>query len=57
MTKKKQGITLDYPSTPTTKAKDDALGREFQINGNNRTQAAIKAGYRKKTAGRKANQL
>lgn len=57
MTNKKQGITLDYPSTPTTKAKYDAFVREFHINGNNGTQAAIHAGYSKKTAGRKANQL
>lgn len=57
MTKTTKGESLDYPSTATTKAKYDAFVRAFHINGNNATQAAIDAGYSKKTAGVKANQL
>ncbi len=53
----KIGNTLHYPSTPATKAKYDAFCRAYHVNGNNATQAAIDAGYSKKTAGSKGSDL
>jgi len=55
--KGKIGNTLHYPSTPATKAKYDAFCRAYHVNGNNATQAAIDAGYSKKTAGSKGSDL
>ena len=53
----KIGNTLHYPSTPATKTKYDAFCRAYHVNGNNATQAAIDAGYSKKTAGSKGSDL
>ena len=55
--KGKIGNTLHYPKNATTKNKYDAFCREYHINGSNATQAAIHAGYSKKTAGAKATFL
>ena len=53
----KIGNSLHYPKNATTKKKYDSFCREYHINGNNATQAAIHAGYSKKTAGAKATFL
>ena len=55
--KGKIGNSLHYPKNATTKKKYDSFCREYHINGNNATQAAIHAGYSKKTAGAKATFL